>query len=239
MEQKRLRECTGKAEIPSSSGDIVNMEGQNENSLKTSCKVASFAEESNNSRSVNKNDTSLNCDDPFEFSGTPAADIKKMRAEGIGERIEEKRNKVKKKARKSLVFRQKSDQNECNDSDSSYQPEAINSDEEDMKSDYPFFEEKSKNYSRKELNSNTKCHFIQKNTVEPERNRIASQNRKRSIPIELRGPNAECIETRKKQKCGVLGHLGHVGFKKIGNSSRLGNVFDTTYTIETDKPKIL
>ena len=169
--------------------------------------------------------------DPFDFQGTPATDIKRLSVGGIGERIQLKRDMVKKKARKSLEFGKKTDLSGID-----YSEEGVSDEDSDKNvSD----EDKSRfhkynTYSGKDKvlsleNTNKDCHISEKQARQNKGIDIKhSQGRKRLLSI----PSAD---PRKKIKVEKMSNINETS-KKFAKKSKFIKTFDTTYTIEFESP---
>ena len=168
--------------------------------------------------------------DPFDFQGTPATDIKRLSVGGIGERIQLKRDMVKKKARKSLEFGKKANLSGINHSEEGVSDEG--SDKNVLDEDINKFH-KYNTYSGKDVvsleNTNKNCHISEKQARQNKGLDIKhSQGRKRLLGM----PSAE---PRKKIKVEKMSHINETS-KKIAKKSKFIKTFDTTYTIEFESP---
>ena len=173
----------------------------------------------------------INCahsstNDPFDFQGTPATDIKRLSVGGIGERIQLKRDMVKKKARKSLEFGKKIDHSE---EDVSNEVSDENVDEDISK----FHKYNTYSSGKDEVvslgNTNKDCHISEKPARQNKGLDIKhSQGRKRLLGM----PSAE---PRKKMKVEKMSNINETS-KKFAKKSKFIRTFDTTYTIEFESP---
>ena len=198
------------------------------------CRMPPDEEEFEELRSSNKNGSSIKHGDPFEFSGTPGTDVKKMTSQGIGERIEQKRSKVKKKARKSLMFEQQNTDDDSYGSDNNTHP--IHSSDTQYDSDS---REKNRNgvYRVEERKTNDKKYQRHIQTNSPEAVNIVKETHNRKRPLSddiIRVPQAESTKIGKTLKSGALGQTVHKTYDAAVKKPKLSKAFDITYTIESD-----
>ena len=180
-------------------------------------------------KSTRKREANQMQTDPYDFGYSPATDVKRISVGGIGERIQEKRIKVKKKARKSLVFQQNMDQSytDSNQDISEFSPD------EEAHSNYQHFTESE--YRRKSPQDKNVCeHYIathRKQVVNTVNNEKKPQERKRIIPAESNIP-------RKKQKVeNIPAKPSNEVVRRVVKKSKLVKAFDTTYTIDFESPQ--
>ena len=169
--------------------------------------------------------------DPFDFQGTPATDIKRLSVGRIGERIQLKRDMVKKKARKSLEFGKKTDLSGIGLSEQGVSDE--DSDENVSDEDINKFH-KYNTYSGKDEvvsleNTNKDCHNSKKQARQnKDLDKKHSQGRKRLLSM----PSAE---PRKKIKIEKMSSINETS-KTLAKKSKFIKTFDTTYTTEFESP---
>ena len=200
-------------------------------------------------------------DDPFEFSGTPGSSMKKVNREfdGIGERIEQKRSKVKKKARKSLMFEQ-DDSDNCEEADNDMQSDHSSDllrNAYGVEADCYMVENREldrKRLGTREINIDSLGNReIYKNTVErreimERKNHDSIQNkspavvnkefpnRKRPLSHDIRASPANLVTIEKKTK-GSIGQTITGTCDVAGKRLKLSQALDTTYTIDSFKLK--
>ena len=174
--------------------------------------------------------------DPYDFKGTPATDIKKSSIDGIGKRLQQKRDKVKKKARKSLVFRQKPNLTESFHSDEGKREVLPNSDCSDEETSVNEFQVNESNYqsgvfSMEKQSVNENCSGSREIVIHDVYNVTKPlQGRKRRLHI-------ASSEPRKKLKDGCKSAMfTQETSKAVVKKSKLAKTFDTTYTIEFESP---
>ena len=178
----------------------------------------------------------INCahsstNDPFDFQGTPATDIKRLSVGGIGERIQLKRDMVKKKARKSLEFGKKIDLSGIDHSEEGASEEDSNENvsDEDISKFHKYNTYSGKDEVVSLENTNKDFHISEK---QARQNKAVdtkhSQGRKRLLGM----PSGE---PRKKIKVEKMSNINETS-KKFAKKSKFIKTFDTTYTIEFESP---
>ena len=173
-------------------------------------------------------------DDPFEFSGTPGSTMKKVNIQGIGERIEQKRSKVKKKARKSLLFEQQDTDEDCCESDNSQS--VCSSDTQ-----HDTYGERNDRNSGDRLEKrkvmDQKYHNVIQNSTPVVMNKGQEfHNRKRPLSDDLGVNPADFIMAEKKHKP-LIGQTVHKTFDAVVKKPKLSQAFDTTFTIDSNRLK--
>ena len=228
---QKQRKSVGRHVHKSRSSNVVNT---NYDLVKSrTIRRSTGAEDYNQCNSVDTNQ-STGHDDPFEFSGTPGSTTKKVNIQGIGERIEQKRSKVKKKARKSLLFEQQDTDEDCYESDNSQS--VCSSDTQ-----HDTYGERNDRNSGDRLEKRNimdqKYHKHIQNSSPVVMNKGQEfHNRKRPLSDDLGVNPADFIMAEKKHKS-LIGQTVHKTFDAVVKKPKFSQAFDTTFTIDSNRLK--